>query len=159
METNVKTQVLDIYPIHDLKKGIQAGNYEKVDSLIEKKCCLLPVEAKKQKSLSIALFRFGEFMKNREILRRAGKMHCRPGNWTHLLGFVKKYPDEQCTYSIAVLGSVIVDEHGNDCVLYAYKDMLRGKRLLGLYPIKSGFHDLFKFIFIDGHKDTIIELL
>ena len=161
METTDQTSVFKICPIYNLKEGIRRGKYDEVHSLISKDHCPLPAQpkAKVKKSLYVALLHFDEFLTAIRILERGGKRHCSPGNGAHLLGFVAKYPNEQYTYPIAVLGSIVKNEHGDDCVLYAYKNLMTGKRILGLYPLKSGFHNLFRFLVVDGHDDSVFELL
>lgn len=166
METIAQTTVFQICPIYNLKEGIKAGKYDEIGL---KPSQINPpshkateghsADKKSRKSLWVILLHFDEFVTIEEVFERAGKRHCHSGNWTHLLGFVAKYPNEQYTYPIAVLGSIIKNEHGDDCVLYAYKNLVTGKSLLGLYPLKSGFHNLFRFLMVDGHSDSLIELL
>ena len=160
METTDQTSVFEICPIYDIEKGIKRGKYDEVHSLISKDRFLPPAQSKvKPKKLYIALLHFDGFMGTGEVFRRSGKRHCCQGDKEHLLGFAARYPNEQYTYPIAVLGSIVKNEHGDDCILYAYKNLITNKRILGLYPIKSGFHNLFRFLVVDGHDDSIMELL
>jgi len=151
--------IFSISPIVNLKEGIRNGKYKEVHPWISKTHCPIEKVEIECEPLTVALIHFGEFVTLREVYERTHKRHCRAGSGAYLLGLGAAYPLEQYNFPIISLGSIFKNRHDDDCVLYIYKNLVTGKRTLGLWALKNGFHDLFRFIVLDAHRSSIMELL
>ena len=99
MKTLKHVDIAEICPIDDLKEMVEAGNYDEVHNLISKDNFLLSQSSKvkTEEPLHVAIFPSGKFLTVIDVRKKILMRRCRPGNWTHLGGFVKKYPDRKST--------------------------------------------------------------